>query len=183
MFSCPLDGCRNLRPRWGRGKWEPLTRGLRRRPRATGWDPAGVQVSYNEGMRKRRWWFAALALALLAACVGVFLGPGLFVPNQFATVPDTRDARLVGTWSGVWPFMSKPTWTITLRADGTARSSSWGPPIQWGTRDGVLHTKFRSSGEGYVYRSHPYVLSSGGRVVEFKGNSLVVTDRMKLLHR
>lgn len=34
--------------------------------RATGWDPAEVQVSYNEGMRKRKWRFAGLALSLLA---------------------------------------------------------------------------------------------------------------------
>lgn len=53
-------------------KWDRYPRVFRRRPRATEWDPAGVQVSYNEGMRKRRrGWFAGLSLALLAACVGV----------------------------------------------------------------------------------------------------------------
>lgn len=31
----------------------------------------GARSAYNEAMRKRRWWFAGLALALLAACLGV----------------------------------------------------------------------------------------------------------------
>jgi hypothetical protein len=35
-------------------------------------DPFGIRTSYNEGVRKRRWWFAGLALTLLAACVGVW---------------------------------------------------------------------------------------------------------------
>lgn len=32
----------------------------------------GARSAYNEAMRKRRWWFAGLALALLAACLGVW---------------------------------------------------------------------------------------------------------------
>ena len=32
-------------------------------------DPFGVGASYNEAMKRRRWWFIGLALALLAACV------------------------------------------------------------------------------------------------------------------
>ena len=65
--------------------------GSRRRPRATGWDPAGVRVSYNEGMRKRRWWFAGLTLALLAACVGVWSWPD---PPQPELLKGMRPARV-----------------------------------------------------------------------------------------
>ena len=130
-------------------------------------------------MRKRKWWIAGLALALLAALWWCIL-PIIF-SNRFASVPDSIDQRLLGKWTGL--FKTGTPMAVTFRADGTARASGiYGTNalVWWGTRDGVLCLKFRSAGEGYVYEEHPYVLTSNGKAVEFQNRrSFIVVPSMR----
>ena len=95
----------------------------------------------------------------------------------FVRVPDDRDTRLVGRWTGIpqpwWKvdaykeMNNKPLETANyeLRADGTgsftyADRSNWARPLVWGTENGVIHVKWFTI-DAWAYERFGYTISDG----------------------
>lgn len=176
----PWKGARICDPA-GVGDMGHLTRVSRRRPRATGWDPAGVQVSYNEDMRKRKWWFVGLALALLAGLVALCLLPPS-PPYAFLKGSTLSDMGIVHGLSGsdvyyVRYVLRRPLADVALSAQlELPERSGW----EYGSameQSGVNQSLFLRRGDRDVFIQHKmtFKLTKRDMIVDTSASTVVAS--------
>lgn len=124
-------------------------------------------------MKRLRWLIlASIGLILGYVCLSVACQSG-----RLFLLPEQRDTRLVGAWTGTWDVFGNSSHDLTFLADDSLRVTNRGP-ARWGTRDGVLYVKYRSSGEGWGTGQATYHVAAAGGSVSFIGRPSIIPSRM-----
>lgn len=108
-----------------------------------------------------------IAIGAATLLVGYFGLEWYHLSGRSISVPPERDPSLVGTWNGRRSPEAEEE-SVRFFPDGTARATHWGP-IQWGTMNGELHLKFRSSGEGWNHCQAIYTIDAQARTLSVQG--------------
>ena len=98
---------------------------------------------------------------------------GFWIHKWTIKLPQTRDLRLVGQWTGTWTLSDDPTPRLritTFRANGTGEwtdpSRGFHLPFEWGTEKGVLYTR-RLATDWWTGEQRGYSITPGRSEIKY----------------
>lgn len=126
-------------------------------------DPSGVREAYNKAMRRRRWWFIGLALALLTGLIAFGLLPPP-LPYAFLKGSTLSDMGIVQGLRGgdvyyVRYALRRPLADVALSAElELSERSGWEHGSAMG-QSGANQSLYLAKGDRDVYIQHKMTLN------------------------